>query len=225
MQRVLGTDRDQHRVVSFGLEVFIDNVMIDIETLGTRPGSVILSIGAVRFNPSAGDADPMIGGKTFYRSIDVFDSLMHGLTVDPVTCKWWSNQDPASLGAVCNATHDLKPALHALSVFINHDDYVWAKGPDFDLVLLEAAYIKVGLKRPWNYRNTRDVRTILHIGQLHQVGNVKDMRTLGHHALQDAIHQAKQVNKVYRALDIDTTKGPVDWHDVKPFPPFNIPKR
>jgi hypothetical protein len=49
----------------------VKNVMIDIETLGTRPGSVILSIGACRFG-----ADGI--GEEFYRAIDVLDSLMAG---------------------------------------------------------------------------------------------------------------------------------------------------
>jgi len=202
----------------------MDNVMIDIETLGTRPGSVILSIGAVRFDPSANEAEPIYEDRTFYRAIDVFDSLLHGLTIDEATCKWWAHQDPNAIGAVCNATVDIKSALRALIGFMRPStgDYVWSKGPDFDLVMLTAAYEKVGLKVPWKFRNARDVRTILHIGELHQVGNIKDERKVGHHALADAIHQAKQVNKVYRAMDIDTTVG-LDWKpEASVFPKFNL---
>lgn len=62
------------------------NVMIDLETFGTRPGSVIVSIGAVEFS--------MDGiGEAYYRAIDVASSLLAGLTIDEITVKWWREQD------------------------------------------------------------------------------------------------------------------------------------
>lgn len=56
------------------------DIMVDIETLGRKPGCVILSIGCVAFD-----------GKEFYVNIDPFKMKDEGVFhVDPDTSKWWS---------------------------------------------------------------------------------------------------------------------------------------
>lgn len=179
--------------------------MVDIEALGTRPaGSVILSIGACRFDETG-------IGERFYRPIDVFDSLMHGLTVDADTIDFWRRQPAESKGA-------LKPGLPLENVLVAFTDflanelmlpqqYLWAKGPDFDLVLLTAAYQALGRKQPWSYRNARDVRTILALAPLSRLAG--EMPTSGaHHALHDAELQAKQVIAAAKALGVELSKMP-----------------
>src|SRR5262245_9687443 len=128
--------------------------MVDIETLGTRPGSVILSVGAVRFDETG------LAEERFYRPIDGFDSLMHGLTTDTATVGWWRLQSAEARGAL-QPGRPLAETMGALYKYIAAFDstLVWAKGPDFDLVLLEAAFNAVNQKKPWSYRNARDVRT------------------------------------------------------------------
>jgi hypothetical protein len=171
------------------------HVMVDIETLGTRSGSVVVSIGAVQFSDAG-------FGASFYRSIDVFDSLMHGLVIDPETVEWWRKQSPETRGAVMAEPHRLRDALHAFARFIDRGPSwcdLWAKGPDFDLVLMEAAYEAAGMKKPWAYRNARDVRTLLalvpDIGQT-QINPAK------HNALRDAEYQADQVIRAYERLGL-----------------------
>ena len=110
------------------------HVMVDIETLGTAPGSVIVSIGACRFN------EREIGSDRFYRPIDVMDSLMAGLTTDPATVGWWRMQDKDARAALVPG----RPLRETLLDFMKYvqavdDTHVWAKGPDFDLVLLAGA--------------------------------------------------------------------------------------
>jgi len=162
------------------------HVMVDIETLGTKPGSVILSIGACRFDESG-------IGERFYRPIDVFDSLMAGLTINPETVEWWQARDAAAKGALRPAL-PLLEALHAFAGFVvarpstDPPRLVWAKGPDFDLVLLGAAYDAVGGPRPWKYNATRDVRTILALAP-----GVRHQNIIEHHALEDAVTQAWDV--------------------------------
>jgi DNA polymerase III epsilon subunit-like protein len=56
----------------------VNRVMLDLETLGHTPGSVIVSIGAVKFG----------GGKildTFYHRIDAQSCVEHGLKMDVST--------------------------------------------------------------------------------------------------------------------------------------------
>ncbi len=158
--------------------------MVDIETLGTAPGSVILSIGACYFNEDG-------IGERFYRPVDVFSSLMAGLTVDQATVGFWRLQSEEAKGALRPAV-SLLEALGAFTEFITRPPapMLWAKGPDFDLVLLAAAYEALGSKKPWHYRVARDVRTILALAP----GTVIVLSTHPkHHALGDAEDQALQV--------------------------------
>jgi len=171
------------------------NVMIDIECLGTQPGSVILSIGACVFGKAENQSMSVC--------IDTFDSLMNGLTVDRRTCKWWANQ-PAK--ARFTATYEPKTLVYALdklSKFIAKDDFVWAKGPDFDLVLLAEAYRVIDEPIPWSFRNSRDVRTILHLANKRcKVEVTREECETKHDALFDAMFQARQVLQAARILEV-----------------------
>ncbi|POO54357.1 hypothetical protein CPJ18_02345 [Agrobacterium rosae] len=60
------------------------DLMIDIETLGTAPGSVILSVGAVTFNAETGEF-----GEGFYAAVEPQSAVDMGLTIDVSTLKWW----------------------------------------------------------------------------------------------------------------------------------------
>lgn len=172
------------------------HVMVDLETLGTRPGSVILSIGAVQFS------DAGLGAE-FYRVIDVFDSLMAGLVVDPETVGWWRQQSPEAKGAIGDphVRWRLGEALRDFAKFVDRAPQaypIWAKGPDFDLVLLESAFLAAGIRKPWNFRDARDVRTILSLKPdipLVRAGHK-------HNALDDAQYQAAQVMAVYQDLGL-----------------------
>ena len=68
----------------------MSRIMVDLETLGTAPGSVILSIGAVRFDVEKGLLDE------FYVNIDVESSQRLGLTIDGDTVMWWLKQSDAA---------------------------------------------------------------------------------------------------------------------------------
>jgi len=204
----------------------MNNVMVDIECLGTSPGSVIVSIGAVKFDitrirvygkaddmgmwPSTFRAEGAIGDK-FYITIDVLNSLLAGLTVDSRTCAWWATQSYEAKAALDNtALHtglhqgfrmDLDMALEAFAGFVDGAKTIWAKGPDFDLVLLHAAYKKANLDLPWKYKRARDVRTVLALGKA--VGAFEGEaveRGTAHNAQEDAEYQARQVIRVYEKL-------------------------
>ena len=177
------------------------NVMVDIESLGTTPGSAILSIGACVFE-SVGHP----GRDEYYRNIDFLDSTFVGLTLNPSTVKWWSEQSPEAIRVLTKNPVSLKGALNTFSVFLQKDDQVWAKGPDFDLVLLRAAYDIVGIRAPWSFRLTRDVRTILAMAEL--AGQKKPYPStfegfIKHFALHDARLQMMQVQNAARFLGID----------------------
>lgn len=64
------------------------NLMMDIETLGTKPGCVVLEVCVKNFMPD-GSEDEL--GYELHEYIDVFSSLMAGLETDDSTLKWWKS--------------------------------------------------------------------------------------------------------------------------------------
>src|SRR5574343_1015953 len=66
-----------------------NSVMVDLETLGTRPGSAILSIAAVEF-----DLSDYSLAREFYIEIDRHDSERAGFLIQEDTLAWWAKQSP-----------------------------------------------------------------------------------------------------------------------------------
>jgi hypothetical protein len=62
--------------------------MIDLETLSTRPDAVILTLGAIKFNPYTQD-DPY---DPLYFKVDVDAQTALGRHVMEDTINWWSTQ-------------------------------------------------------------------------------------------------------------------------------------
>ena len=170
------------------------HVMVDIETLGSAPGSVILSIGAVEFDLKN------TAKNTFYRRINLDSSILSGCTIDPDTVKWWSDQAYDAIHAAFFVPGEvlLCDALPAFGQFVDKNTILWAKGPDFDCVMLKAVYDLLKLPVPWSFRNMRDVRTILTLSGVKQVENRN-----AHDAKADAINQADAVIRAHEKLGVE----------------------
>lgn len=182
------------------------HVMLDLETLGLRPTSAIATIGAQPFNIKTGQYDETC---YFYNRIDLSSCEKLGMTLDVSTIQWWL--DPSrDVGAVKEVfgigdfRFTIKDALSAFDEWFRRGNfkYVWAKGPDFDCVLLKTAYDKVGVgPLPWAYSNQRDVRTIRHLAQLvHPDGCQTTPVPVKHHALADCREQIREVVASFRVL-------------------------
>lgn len=72
------------------------DVMLDLETWGTKPGSAIRSIAAVTFNFEGALVSPSY----FYRNIDDKSCLDAGLKRDERTVAWWATQDAGAQQAL-----------------------------------------------------------------------------------------------------------------------------
>lgn len=177
-----------------GLAVLSD-VMIDTETLGTKPGSAILSIGAVMFG--------MDGlGEQFYAPIELSSCADVGLTIDPATVEWWMRQsDEARAAAFPSSASPIWCVLVDFSMWFASQGakYPWCHGAGFDVPLLDAAFKACGMKSPWEFWNTRDTRT------LYDLAGVKVDRRGGthHHALDDAINQAEAAALALRIVNVN----------------------
>lgn len=171
-----------------------NKVMIDIETLGTEPGCVVLSVGAVRFDrDGSGDDDD----DQFYRSVDRDSCEAVGLTVDEDTLSWWLDQDPL-IRRILDGGQPLDDVLDDLARFVGDAEEVWAHSPKFDALILESAYEAIDSLPPWEYYQLRDARTVDKLPV--DVKSGRDDDLVNHNALDDAIEQAGTVARVLQYL-------------------------
>jgi len=173
-------------------------VMLDLETLGTSAGSVILSIGAATFDKTG------VGNQSFYAVINLESSLQAGLTTNPDTIAWWSKQSPAAQEVLTEAKMGGMPLDVALNAFatwfrsVPGKPGIWGLGATFDNVLLRAAYEKAGIKCPWHYRSDRCFRTLWALAS----GIAAERIGVHHNALDDAIFQASVASKILNHLGV-----------------------
>lgn len=164
----------------------MNDVMIDIETLSTAPDAVVLSIGAAGFNENG------LTGQYLYLVLDL-DSQFRTRRVDQDTFLWWMRQSKEAQDAVfCEDRVSVEHAFEALShgFTANKVEQVWARGPHFDIAILDHLRGQFAMPSPWKYNKVRDSRTIL--DGLPKEWEPKFVGT-PHHALDDARHEAAAV--------------------------------
>lgn len=187
-------------------------VMIDLETMGTRPDAAIVAIGAVEFDPQFMENEDGRNfhrgklGRTFYRVVDLQSSIEYGGTVDGSTMYWWLQQSEEARRALFfepNKTH-ICAALVDLSDWFKEVEGLeaWAHGDAFDIAILNTAYRDTKIDAPWAYSAGRDTRSVfdtlewwpnkeeIALARLHS-GHCE------HHALGDAITEAKTICEGY----------------------------
>ncbi|POY57383.1 hypothetical protein PB70LOC_03267 [Pectobacterium versatile] len=179
----------------------MNNLMIDLETMGSNPQAPIVAIGAVFFEPATGEL-----GNEFYSPVSLESAMHSGGIPDAKTIIWWTEQNEGARAAI-NKGFPQHQVLHDLKKFIaeNRDPeylHVWGNGPGFDNVILRESYKRECCGEIWRYNNDRDVRTIVELGRAIGFDPKKDMPFDGerHHALADAIHQAKYVSAIWQRL-------------------------
>ena len=160
------------------------DIMVDLETLGTKPDALIIAIGAVAFD------NRMVRG-TFYRTIDWQSAADFGGKVDMSTIRWWFGQSDEARKAILK---DGSPIVLVLSEFTDwlgqYDNVtIWGNGATFDNVILGTAYNRLGIEKPWKYNADRCYRTVKELYP--EVPRVKP--SVAHNALADALAQAEHL--------------------------------
>ena len=172
-----------------------DHIMLDLETLSTKPTAVILSIGAVLFTEQGIH-------EQFYTAIKQPEDLMGSWALDgrfhveQSTLDWWDKQSPeARLVFTDPKALEIENALDAFTAWIYDvtEDWqqvrMWGNGSSFDNVILSHAYWRCEYKQPWKFYNDRCYRTVKNM-----YPNVKKRRVgTHHHALDDAVTQAQHL--------------------------------
>jgi len=158
------------------------DLMVDLETLGKKPGCCLLEIGLCAFS-LGGDPSDMVTGSIFP---DVVEQMSLGGEVEVDTLRWWATK-PEALDIQWNALRiPVADAQDMLTQFFGEycdpQARVWAKGTHFDLPLLTHWYTE-----PWHFRNIHELRTVLMLS-----GNDSKIAQTGtaHSGMDDAHSQA-----------------------------------
>jgi len=174
-------------------------VMIDLETLGTVPGSTILTIGAVFFSLREGVLLPA----EFYHHIDPTSCEEFDLRTDSATKDWWMNQSAEARREAFAFTEEdtLDVALNAFNVWLLDTQQlhapingIWGNGAGFDVPMIRAAYQAADVHCPINHkleRCYRQVRSMYPTVKTERVG-------MYHNALDDARSQALHLIDMYK---------------------------
>lgn len=171
------------------------NLMVDIETLSTKPNALILSIGAVFFCTETGELGP-----EFYTKIDPESAQAYGGVIDASTVIWWLSKSENARKEITDKTSTKFSLPEALWLFndyistnsISSELQVWGNGSDFDNVILASAYSSIEQTTPWEFYNNRCYRTLKNL-----YPSIKMDRSGTHHnALDDAISQAQHALRI-----------------------------
>ncbi len=186
-------------------EIMFTHLMVDLETMGKKPGAPIVSVGAIFFDPASG-----ITGAEYYQVINLESSMSFGARPDASTILWWLKQSPEARSAiVVDDTVGLVEALEQLLDFIaenaangSKNVQLWGNGSSFDCSLLEAAFELADTPFPIPHWNYRDVRTVVEMGKAVGLNARYDIPFEGdqHNALADARHQVKYVSAIWQRL-------------------------
>jgi hypothetical protein len=170
------------------------HMMVDLETMAVSPDAVVLTLGAVHFNPYGnGYSDKL------YLRFDLDDQDKLGREIDPNTLDWWSKQDPKVMEEAFSPD-DRVPLVDAMDQFHKFAwgcTAFWAHGSLFDIAILENLYRQLVRTPPWQYWQIRDTRTIFDLGWDPDMPQASK-----HDALQDAIRQSVGVQNIYSKLKI-----------------------
>lgn len=166
----------------------MEDLMIDLETLGQTPNTPVISLGACFFDIKTGQI-----GNTFYMVMDVSEQIERGRKPDGSTLKWWMQQTDAAKKVF---SEHAKPVDVVLGTFQqwykqnNSKAKVWGNGSTFDISILEDMYRMYKIKCPWLFYNIMDLRTFK---RFNGKGEKVMKSGVNHNALDDALSQAKYV--------------------------------
>jgi hypothetical protein len=170
------------------------NLMLDFETLGTTPDTVVLSLGAVLFNNDGSYV------KSEYFKLNVQDQIDKGRKVNIDTVNWWYNQSRESRKVLQPDKWDLSIERFKIefNAFLiknkvkNESLIVWGNGATFDVSIIENIF---SYNVPWKFWNVRCYRTFDHC---FKIKDLVKREGIYHHALDDALHQANCVIAYYK---------------------------
>lgn len=169
------------------------HVSLDIEACG----EVLMSIGAVEFDPRTGESGPH-----FYCVPSIKEQLDVGLKMDASAFLWWLKQDDAARAAV-QTQEPAGMACARFGLWCDRDAWVWAYPTSFDLPVIARVFAAFNVQVPWKWTRTMDGRTLWRLAcaidpAMEKIE--KEANPAPHHAMEDAKEQAKWYAKYLGAV-------------------------
>jgi exodeoxyribonuclease VIII len=174
----------------------MNDIMLDLETMGNNNDAAIVAIGAVKFNLKTYEL-----GEEFYYAIDLESSMKSGGTVNADTIMWWIRQSSAAKSALSTKVVRIENALCKFSDYVKKPDsnrHVWGNGATFDNVILSSAYQRFDMEVPFTYKDERCYRTVRRLFPLIE----KESVGTKHNALDDAKSQAIHLLKILKSVGV-----------------------
>lgn len=191
--------------------------MLDIETLGTKPGCIVREIGIIEFNETD------IIWKYQY-DIDIKSQEEKGLITEWKTAQWVLENTPNKpryeiLTQLCenypgvslyNTTNvgqftnvnNIYGSHKTLVGLIKKDTEIWVNGTTFDIPILEHFFKTFGLESPFKYYyNIRDFRTIKKFFNFDDKSIPAE--PFPHLAVSDCFWQVKALQTIYKQHNIN----------------------
>jgi len=177
-----------------------EHLSFDIETLGIKPGSVIVSLGMTAFDPKAGvQSIEVLKNQSSRISLRLEDSLKRGFKIDASTMLWWLKQPDSSRNSTFISEmgyYDCDITCDRISEFVKRMGckYVWGNGANFDVVLIEEMFDKCEKIIPWKFWDIRCLRTMKETLPYNK--DIIPKNELKHDCLYDAIYQAQVLQAI-----------------------------
>jgi hypothetical protein len=191
----------------------ITHLNFDIETLGKKSDSVVLSLACIAFTfeDDTPYSEYILNG--FYVKFDPVEQIKMGRTVDQDTIEWWKKQSEEARKVTKPSKDDVhvKQGLKLLREYIEKTDYdwkvgyCWSRGNYFDFPMIEDLHRQVGLELPFNTWKIRDIRTMIDVltgddrGQ-YELRNGLPAEYVAHHALHDAALDVMRMKEIFKSL-------------------------
>jgi exodeoxyribonuclease VIII len=184
--------------------------MIDLETMGTKPNSAIVSYGAAAFDFKTGEVGP-----TIYRVIDLETTMKYPeFEIEPGTLYWWLQQsEPARMALIQEHNREsIEQAMKSLSTFLEgvgnpQRIRLWGNGPSFDNAMIRHTHkVVTGRDIPIPFWNDRCVRTVkgFYPNNLFNSWKMNNLsRGTYHNALDDAKYQIKFLCHIFKELGVE----------------------
>lgn len=204
---------DEQEVVDNSRFERFGDIMVDLETLGTRQDTIVLEISAVEFNRHTGEI-----GEVFDAKLDIDDQLSYRRSLSRETLQWWFKQDEAAIKNVFDDVDGIKfqtsTALFEFSNFVERCDNkcnsdsdrrvvkLWGNGSIFDLGILQNMYETCfqNMKLPWKFWAVNDVRTIVDLNP--DVKKNCEFDGTPHCAVDDCKHEIKYLVETLKTIKV-----------------------
>ena len=197
---------DNSRFERFG------NIMVDLETLGTRQDAIVLEISAVEFNCHTGEI-----GEVFDAKLDIDEQVQYRRSLNCETLQWWFKQDEEArknIFAEDIIRFNMPMALAKFSDFVKRCDNkcnsdsdrrvvkLWGNGSLFDLGILQNMYETYlpNMKLPWKFWAVNDVRTIVDLNP--DVKRNCKFDGTPHCAVDDCKHEIKYLVETLKTIKV-----------------------